>query len=81
MSQITQGIQLSYGLGIYYGVGDPNVEAAPSAPPFVKQINNAAVGSLYLRTDGPDSTHCLYVCTGTQQMAASGDTIAQWTAK
>lgn len=39
------------------GTGDPNSLTDAS-------ITSAAIGSLYSRLDGPDSTHCLYVKTG-----------------
>jgi hypothetical protein len=56
------GIQLGLGLGgvgqlvHLFAVGDPNVLTDAS-------ILSAAVGSLFSRLDGPDSTHVLYVKT------------------
>lgn len=56
------GIQLGLGIGgvgqvvHLFGCGDPNSVTDPS-------VASAAVGSLWSRLDGPDSTHCLYVKT------------------
>ena len=41
---------------ILFGSGDPNSVTDAS-------LNGAAVGSLWSRLDGPDSTRCLYVKT------------------
>ena len=55
------GIQLGLGAGSaplmhLFGQGDPNGITDAS-------VTSAAVGSLFSRSDGPDSTHCLYVKT------------------
>lgn len=56
------GLMLGLGLNgvgqvVYlFAAGDPNANTDPS-------VASAAVGSLYSRLDGPDSTHCLYVKT------------------
>jgi hypothetical protein len=42
------------------GVGDPNVTS--NLPP-TSNVGTIALGSLWLRTDAPDSTHALYVKT------------------
>ena len=51
------------------GVGDPN---SSSTDNITGDLASCGVGSLYLRNDGPDATHCLYVKTGQP---------ATWTAK
>lgn len=79
MSQITGnpnagigGLQLGIGAGgvgqvvILFGPGDPNANTDPS-------VLSAAVGSLWLRMDGPSSVTCLYVRT-----SVAGNV---WTAK
>lgn len=60
MPQPTPGILLGKDVYILRGVGDPNVSGTLPATSIVSTI---AVGSLWLRTDAPDSTHALYVCT------------------
>jgi hypothetical protein len=55
------------------GTGDPNVAATDDAN---GDLASSAVGSLYLRNDGPDATHCLYVKT-----AVVPGTTGTWTAK
>jgi hypothetical protein len=45
---------------ILAGAGDPNVSGTDNP---TGDIASSAVGSLYLRNDGPDSTHCHYVKT------------------
>jgi hypothetical protein len=59
-------------LRILAGVGDPNVAATDPHG----DIASSAVGSLFLRTDAPDSTHGLYTKT-TFVSGAAGT----WTAK
>lgn len=68
------GVVGSPAIYILYGSGDPNAitdfgALAPNTPNFdagsansIPQ-NSVAVGSLFLRTDAPDSTHALYVKT------------------
>jgi hypothetical protein len=60
---------------ILSGVGDPNSSSTDSS---ASDLANAAIGSLYLRQDGPDSTHCLYVKTAIATPAALTGT---WTGK
>jgi hypothetical protein len=45
---------------ILAGTGDPNTVATDSS---AGDLASAAVGSLFLRNDGPDATHCHYVKT------------------
>jgi hypothetical protein len=71
MSQITPGgLMLSPGVYIFSGPGDPNSQPSVTNSGPV----NAGVGSLWLRTDAPDATHALYVCTvaGTPPNASTG---------
>jgi hypothetical protein len=70
------GQRLSRNVLILVGKGDPNSSATVD-------VQNAGVGSLYLRTDGPDTTHCLYVCTtaGIPKTVTANGVPATWTAK
>jgi hypothetical protein len=83
LSQITQGIRLATGMAILYGSGDPNNAQPDSAQQFLKDINQAGVGSLYLRQDAPDATHALYVCTtaGVPATPTTAAVLAVWTPK
>lgn len=80
MPQITgypgSGIRLSKSVLILCGFGDPNNSAQVD-------VNNAGVGSLFLRQDAPDTAHALYVCTtaGVPQTVAQNGVPAIWTAK
>lgn len=58
---------------ILFGTGDPNAAATDSS---AGDIASAGVGSLYLRMDGPDATHCHYVKT-----SYSAGAPGTWTAK
>jgi len=81
MSQVTPGgLMLAPGIYIFSGPGDPNNQAAVTNSGLV----NAGVGSLWLRTDAPDSTHALYVCTvaGSPPNAQGSAAVAgAWTPK
>jgi hypothetical protein len=55
------------------GTGDPNASATDNVN---GDLASCAVGSLFLRNDGPDATHCLYVKT-----AVIVDSTGTWTAK
>ncbi len=68
------GILLGNGTYVFTGEGDPNANPAVD-------VVAAGVGSLFLRTDGPDSVHVLYVCTSRGTDPASGESISVWTAK
>jgi hypothetical protein len=70
------GIRLSKSCFIFCGFGDPNTSTQVD-------VQNANVGSLYLRQDGPDTTHCLYVCTtsGTAKTVSQNGVPSVWTAK
>jgi hypothetical protein len=61
---------------ILCGFGDPNSSAQVD-------VQNAGVGSLFLRQDAPDTTHALYVCTttGIPKTVTDNGTPAVWTAK
>lgn len=59
---------------ILVGAGDPNSSTTDSS---AGDLASSAVGSLFLRNDGPDSTHCLYVKTA---LSTTGGTGA-WTPK
>jgi hypothetical protein len=80
MAQVTgwpgSGIRLATGIAIFTGVGDPNVSSAVD-------IQQAGVGSLYLRSDVVDSTHQLYVCTtaGISATPTQSQVNAVWTPK
>jgi hypothetical protein len=80
MPQITgypgAGIRLSKSVLILCGFGDPNTSAQVD-------VQNAGVGSLFLRQDAPDTTHCLYVATtaGIPTTVSQNGTPAVWTAK
>ena len=73
------GIQIALGLNgvgqvkVLTGVGDPNQSTTDSS---AGDLSSAAVGSIYLRQDAPDSTTALYVKTAFAS-GASGS----WTAK
>jgi hypothetical protein len=56
------------------GTGDPNVSATDNSN---GDIASAAIGSLFLRNDGPDSTHCHYIKTALGNAGSPGT----WTAK
>jgi hypothetical protein len=60
MPQIVPGLALGLNVFILRGPGDPNIS---STLPPTSEVNTVAVGSLWLRTDGPDSGHVLYVKT------------------
>ena len=64
------GLMLSPGVYVFSGVGDPNLQPLITNSGLI----NAGVGSLWLRTDAPDATHCFYVCTqaGFAPNAATG---------
>jgi hypothetical protein len=67
---------LSFGgsnVKIAIGVGDPNVSDNVNA-----DLAACAIGSLFLRTDTPDTTHALYVKTGANSISAPSGT---WTPK
>lgn len=70
------GLKLSKGVSIFTGAGDPNSSAT-------RDVQQAQIGSLYLRVDAPDSTHCLYICTTSalRQTATQNATVSAWTAK
>ncbi len=57
----------------FTGSGDPNTSSDPD-----NTLGASALGSVYSRTDGPDSTHCFYVKTGPESAAAPNGT---WTNK
>jgi len=57
----TTGIALGKGILVLSGPGDPN--NFNDAADFNPGVNSCGVGSLFLRTDGPDATHCFYVKT------------------
>ncbi len=60
MSQpIPGGLQIAPAVYIFSGAGDPNLLVTVTNSGAI----NAGVGSLWLRTDAPDTTHALYVCT------------------
>lgn len=74
------GLDLGFASGnlrvkILVGTGDPNVVATDSTG---GDIAGAALASLYLRLDGPDSTHFLYVKTG---LATGNNPAGMWTPK
>jgi hypothetical protein len=63
------GVRLNItGTFIFAGVGDPNAASTDNSD---SQLAGASIGSIFLRTDAPDSTHAFYV-----KSAAS-----TWTAK
>jgi len=73
MPQIIPGILIgspgpvgSAGVYIFRGSGDPNARtdfgANAGAGGSIPQAS-ISIGSLFLRTDGPDATHCFYVKT------------------
>lgn len=80
MPQVTNfpgsGIRLSRGCFIFCGTGDPNASTQPD-------VGGANVGSIFLRQDGPDASHVLYVCTtsGTPATNTSSATTSVWTPK
>ena len=80
MAQVTPGgIQLAPNVYIFSGVGDPNLQPTVTNSGRV----NAGVGSLWLRTDAPDSSHAVYVCVsaGVPPNAQGSPAIAGvWTA-
>jgi hypothetical protein len=65
----------SNGVVIFVGNGDPNLAATDSPQ---GDLAASSVASLFLRVDGPDSTHCHYVKTGAATVAAP---TGVWTAK
>lgn len=70
------GLRLTSSVLILAGVGDPNTSAT-------LDVQNAGVGSLFLREDAPDANHALYICT-TAGIPATGPQSAVpavWTAK
>jgi hypothetical protein len=68
------GLELGQGVKILFGAGDPNAQN-------IAPLQSAALGSLYLRTDGSTSTS-LYVKTATGIDATSGlPNAGTWTAK
>jgi hypothetical protein len=58
----------------FFDAGDPNTRSDPDS-----MLAGCALGSMYSRIDGPDSTHCLYVKTA-QPVAGTSPT-GTWTAK
>jgi len=77
MSQIScyplGGIELGQGTKILFGSGDPNAQN-------IAPLQSAAIGSLYLRSDGSTSTS-LYVKTATSLDASGNVNQGVWTAK
>jgi hypothetical protein len=77
MSQIScyplGGIELGSGTKILFGAGDPNSQN-------IAALQNAAIGSLYLRTDGSTSTS-LYVKEAQAVDVHGNATQGTWTAK
>jgi hypothetical protein len=70
------GFKLSKGISIFTGTGDPNNSTT-------KDVQQAQIGSLYLRVDGPDATHILYVCSvsAIRQSPTQSATNSVWTPK
>jgi len=70
------GVRLSKGISILTGVGDPNASGT-------RDVQQAQIGSLYLRVDGPDATHILYVCSVSAIRQSPSQTAANaaWTPK
>jgi hypothetical protein len=75
MSQVLSGLRLGPGFSILYGVGDPSASTSAS-------VKGAALNYAFFRTDAPDSSHWLYVCTKAA-VVSNGivTTPAVWTAK
>jgi hypothetical protein len=63
-------------VSIFAGAGSPNNSASPD-------VQFSGVGSIYLQTDAPDTTHTLWVCTGGGKPAVNNgaSTISTWTNK
>lgn len=80
MPQITgwpgAGARLSSKVLILTGSGDPNTSSTPD-------VQNAQIGSLYLRDDGPDANSILYICSVSAVRGTAGVLLqaSQWTAK
>lgn len=70
------GIQLGPSIFVFFGAGSPNSQASV-------QVQTAAVGSLYMQTDGADTTHVLWVCTTSGVPASQGIPVVPsvWTNK
>ncbi len=80
MSQVTNfpsgGLRLTKSCLILCGLGDPNSSAQVD-------VQNAGIGSLFLRQDAPDSSNALYICStaGIPKTVTENGTPAIWTAK